>query len=98
MPKELMMFLSQPAIACSRTSMYNTPENGQCERYIGIIWTAATKSCKLDIAYWECLLPDALHSIHVYRNEWAEWDYLAPLFLRWGALALGCFGATSFWR
>jgi len=58
--------LRERDIACSRTSVYNAPGNGQCERYNGIIWTAiklAIKSRKLDIAQWECVLPDALHSI-----------------------------------
>ena len=66
MSNELTMFLRQHGIACSRRSVYNVPGNGQCERYNGIIWTAvklAIKSRKLDIAHWECVLPDALHSI-----------------------------------
>ena len=57
------MLLRQRGIACSRTSVYNAPGNGQCQRYI---WTAikpVIKSRKLDIAQWECVLPDALHSI-----------------------------------
>ena len=60
------MFLRQRGIACSRTSVYNAPGNGRCERYNGIIWTAvklAIKCRKLDIARWECVLPDAFHSI-----------------------------------
>jgi len=63
---ELMMFLRQRGIACSRTSVYNAPGNGQCERCNGIIWTAikfAIKSRKLDIARGECVWPDALHFI-----------------------------------
>jgi len=66
MSNELTMFLRQRGIAGSRTSVYNAPGNGQCERYNGIIWTViklAIKSRKLDIAQWECVLPDALHSI-----------------------------------
>jgi len=36
------------------------------ERYNGIIWSAvrlAFASCKLAVTQWECVLPDALHSI-----------------------------------
>jgi len=40
MSNELTMFLRQRGIAYSRTSVYNVPGNGQCERYNGIIWTA----------------------------------------------------------
>ena len=66
MSNELTTLLRERDIACSRTSVYNAPGNGQCERYNGIIWTAiklAIKSRKLDIAQWECVLLDALHSI-----------------------------------
>jgi len=66
MSNGLTIFLRQHGIACSRTSVCNAPGNGQCERYNGMIWTAiklATKSRKQDIAQWEGVLPDALHSI-----------------------------------
>jgi len=73
MSNELTMFLRQRGIACSRTSVYTAPGNGQCERYNGIIWTAIIKSRKLGIAQQECVLPDALH-FHtfsaVYGDEW----------------------------
>ena len=66
MSNELTMFLRQRGVARSRKSVYNAPGNGQSERYNGILWTPvkrAIKSQKLDIAHWECVLSDALHSI-----------------------------------
>ena len=62
----MFQYFQRRGIACSRTSVYNAPGNGQCERYNGIIWTAvklALKSRKLDTRQWELVLPDALHSI-----------------------------------
>ena len=56
------MFLRQHSIACSRTSVYNAPGNGECERCNGIAVKLAIKSRKQDIPRWECVLPDALHS------------------------------------
>ena len=52
MSQELSSYFQRRGIACSRTSAYNAPGNGQCERYNGIIWSAvrlALKSRKLDI-------------------------------------------------
>ena len=66
MSHELSSYLQRRGIACSHTSVYNAPGNGQCERYNGIIWSAvklALKSRNLDIRQWESVLPDALHSI-----------------------------------
>ena len=45
--------------------MYNAPENGQCEGYNGIIWSAVKLSLQsriLPIEHWEPVLPKALHS------------------------------------
>jgi len=64
--QELITFLHECGVACSRTSAYNAPGNGQCERYNGIIWSAtklALKSRNLDIAWWQTVLADALHSV-----------------------------------
>ena len=50
--QELLSFFRRRGIACSRTSVYNAPGNGQCERYNGVIWSAirlALRSRKLDI-------------------------------------------------
>ena len=62
--QELSSYFQRHGLVYSRTSAYNTPGNGQCERCNGIIWSAvrlALKSRKLDIRQWELLLPDALH-------------------------------------
>ena len=66
MSQELSSYFQRRGIACSRTTDYNAPGNGQCERFNGNIWSAvrlALKSSKLDIRQWELVLPDALHSI-----------------------------------
>ena len=66
MSRELMTYLHERGIACSRTSTYNAPGNGQCERYNGIIWSSvklALSSRNLPVEHWEAVLPDALHSI-----------------------------------
>ena len=58
--------MQKRGVACCRTSIYNAPGNGQCERYNGIIWSAiksALKSRCLDICHWQLVLPDALHSV-----------------------------------
>ena len=59
-------FFNERGIATSRTTPYNPTGNGQVERYNGIIWNAiklALTSKNLPIKLWECVLPDALHSI-----------------------------------
>ena len=64
--QELRSFLQKRGVACSRTSVYNAPGNGQCERYNGIIWSAIKSALKtrcLDVCHWQLVLPDALHSV-----------------------------------
>jgi transposase InsO family protein len=66
MSRELKEFLSSRGVATSRSTPYHPMGNGQCERYNGTIWKAivlATKTKGLDIAQWEAVVPDALHSI-----------------------------------
>jgi len=75
MSNELTMFLRRRGIACSRTSVYTTPGNGQCECYHGIISTAI-KSRKLGIAQRECVLPDALH-FHTFSAVYGDECYAA---------------------
>ena len=61
----LTSYLHSHGVACSKTSVYIAPGNGQCERHNGIIWSAvrlALASRKSAVAQWECVLPDALHS------------------------------------
>jgi len=41
MSHALTSYLHRHSVACSKTSVYNAPANGQCEWYIGIIWSAA---------------------------------------------------------
>ena len=52
--QELLSYLQKRGVECSRTSVYNAPGIGQCERYNGIIWSAiksALKSRCLDIRH-----------------------------------------------
>ncbi|KAL7633690.1 UNVERIFIED_CONTAM: hypothetical protein RMT77_015644 [Armadillidium vulgare] len=66
MSQELKQFLHGFGVATSRTTPYNPQGNGQCERYNGIIWktiSLALKSRNLQVAQWEQVLPQALHSI-----------------------------------
>jgi len=44
--QELITFLHERDVACSRTSAYNAPGNAQCERYNGIIWFAIEVALK----------------------------------------------------
>ncbi|KAL7648500.1 UNVERIFIED_CONTAM: hypothetical protein RMT77_000406 [Armadillidium vulgare] len=66
MSQELKQFLHGFGVATSRTTPYNPQGNGQCERYNGIIWktiSLALKSRNQQVAQWEQVLPQALHSI-----------------------------------
>ena len=59
-------YLHNRGVATSKTSRYNPRGNGQAERFNGTIWKAVTlalKSKDLPLSSWECVLPDALHSI-----------------------------------
>ena len=64
--RELRQFLNSRGIACSRTTPYNPPGNGQVEKYNHTIWrsiTLALRSRNLPIARWQEVLPDVLHSV-----------------------------------
>ena len=66
MSDSLKAFLNNKGVATSRSSPYNPTGNGQVERYNAIVWNAvklALASRDLPIKFWECVLPDALHSI-----------------------------------
>lgn len=59
-------FLTNNGIATSRSTPYHPTGNGQCERYVGLIWKAVTlalDSQKLPPSSWEAVLPQALHSL-----------------------------------
>ena len=64
--ENLKSFLLAHGIGSSHSASYNPRGNGQCERYIGIIWKSiqlALKSKGLKQTQWESVLPEALHSI-----------------------------------
>ena len=64
--REVQAHLTHRGIATSKTTPYQPTGNSQVERYNGIIWNSvrlALKSGNLSEAEWECVLPDALHSI-----------------------------------
>ena len=59
-------FLLRHGVSSSRSTPYHPTGNGQCERYVGIIWKTillALDSKGLSVCDWEVALPDALHSI-----------------------------------
>lgn len=63
---ELRDFLHTRGVSTSQTTAYNPTGNSQIERYNGIIWksvTLAVQSKHLELAQWEQVLPDVLHSI-----------------------------------
>ena len=64
--QELLSYSQKCGVACSKTSVYNAPGNGQCECYNDSIWSAiksALKSRCLDVCHFQPVLPDALHSV-----------------------------------
>jgi transposase InsO family protein len=66
MSHELKSFLTSQSIATSRTTPYNPRENGQVERYNGIIWKTimlALRTNNIKTEQWEKVLDSALHSI-----------------------------------
>ena len=66
MSHELRAFLGEKGIASSQTISYNPGENGQVERYNGVVWKVVEMSLKsknLHVKYWQDILPDVLHSI-----------------------------------
>ena len=63
---ETQNYLLSKSIATSKTSRYNPQGNGQVEKLNGTLWKAiqvSLHSRKMKLSEWECVLPDALHSI-----------------------------------
>ena len=73
MSNQVKHFLHGKGVCTSKTTPFNPQDNGQIERYNGIIWksvTLALKTRKLPTTQWEIVLPDAFHSVFtVYRHE-----------------------------
>ena len=66
MSQELCNFLTEKGVASSRTTSYNPSGNGQAEKYNDIIWRSVMMNLKtrgLPVQCWQCVLPDALHSV-----------------------------------
>ena len=64
--KELKQYLMCKGIPSSHSTPYHPEGNGQCERYVGIIWKSiklALKTRHLKEQDWEEVLPQALHSV-----------------------------------
>ena len=64
--QELRSYLQKRGVACSRTSVYNAPGNGQCERYNGIIWSAIKSALKTPTCFTRC--SSFRTFIAMYRN------------------------------
>ena len=59
-------FLNERGIASTFSSVYNPRGNSQCERFNGIIWNTiklALRTNGLEIANWEMIIPEVLHSL-----------------------------------
>ena len=64
--KEIKEFLNERGIASTFSSVYNPRGNSQCERFNGIIWNnikLALRTNALEIANWEMVIPEVLHSL-----------------------------------
>ena len=64
--KEIKEFLNERGIASTFSSVYNPRGNSQCERFNGIIWNTiklALRTNGLEIANWEMVIPEVLHSL-----------------------------------
>ena len=62
---ELRKYFLDNGIGYSNSSKYNPRGNGQCERYVGVIWKSvqlALLTKGLPSSHWESVLPEVLHS------------------------------------
>ena len=62
---ELRKYFLDNGIGYSNSSKYNPRGNGQCERYVGVIWKAiqlALLTKGLSLTHWESVLPEVLHA------------------------------------
>ena len=74
-------WLHSLGVSTSRTTRYNPRGNGQVEHYKGIIWkTIVLALCvkRLSLMYWECVLPNVLHSIRSLLCTATNLTYVLP--------------------
>ena len=64
--KEIKEFLNERRFASTFSNVYNPRGNSQCERFNRIIWNTiklAFRTNGLEIANWEMVIPEVLHSL-----------------------------------
>ena len=69
--ERIRSFLGNKGIHTSHSCPRHPTGNGQCERYVGLVWKGielALNSRKLPWEAWEAVLPDSLHSIRSLIN------------------------------
>ena len=77
--REFIGFPHKFEISVIRTSVYNPGDNGQTERYHGIVWSAITAALKSSCNAMGTVLSDALHSVHCLLCTSSNWSPLSGL-------------------